>query len=158
MSRSRLERDVAGEYNTFLVYLLMLRVKEASARDIAYQLGFSSPALAVHHLEKLNGLKLVKKDRYGVYHVVPRRFGVLKFFFVVRKFIIPRSFFYAVLYGVIAVFSVFVLSGAVRDTALFFSLLGVVFHLVETVQFYRLLPKTGVQEVEQTVQENDLNS
>lgn len=45
--------------------------------------------------------------------------------------------------------------GAVRDTALFFSLLGVVFHFVETVQFYRLLPKTGVQEVEQTVQKND---
>jgi len=34
-------------------------------------------------------------------------------------------------------------------------LLGFGIHLVETVQFYRLLPKTGVQEVEQTVQEND---
>lgn len=155
MSRSRLERDVAGEYNTFRVYLLMLRVKKASARDIANQLGFSSPALAVHHLKKLNGLKLVNKDRYGVYHVVPRRFGVLKFFFVLRKFIIPRSFFYAVLYGLIAVFSVFLLSGAVRDTALCLSLLGVVFHVIETVQFYRLLPKTGVQEVEQSVQKND---
>ena len=156
MSRSRLERDVAGEYNTFRVYLLMLRVRDASGRDVAYQLGFSSPALAIHHLEKLDGLGLVKKDKYGVYHVVPRRFGVLKFFFVVRKFIVPRSLFYAVLYGMIAVFSVFVLSGAVRDTALFFSLLGAVVHLIETVQFYRLLPKTSaVQKVEQGVQEND---
>jgi len=155
LSRYKLERDVAGEYNTFRVYLLMLRVKKASARDIANQVGFSSPALAVHHLEKLNGLKLVKKDRYGVYNVIPRKFGMLKFFFVVRKFIIPRSFFYSFLYGTIAVFSVFVLSGAVRNTALFFSLLGVVFHLIETFQFYRLLPKTGVQEVEQTVQKND---
>jgi len=155
LSRSNLERDVAGEYNTFRVYLLMLRMRGASGRDVAHHLGFSSPALAVHHLEKLSGLRLVRKDEYGVYHVIPQKFGMLKFFFVVRKFIIPRSFFYAVLYGVIAVFSVFLLSGGARDTALFFSLLGVVFHLIETVQFYRLLPKTGVQEVEQSVQKND---
>lgn len=155
MSRSKLEKDVAGEYNTFRVYLLMLRIKTASARNVAHQLGFSSPALAVHHLEKLNGLKLVRKDRYGVYHVIPQKFGTLKFFFVVRRFIVPRSSFYAVLYGVIGVLSVFVLPEAIRDTALFFSLLGVVIHLIETVQFYRLLPRTGVQEVEQGVQKND---
>ena len=77
LSRSRLERDVAGEYNTFRVYLLMLRVKEASGRDVAHQLGFSSPALAVHHLEKLSSLELVKKDKYCVYHVIPQKFGML---------------------------------------------------------------------------------
>ena len=81
MSRSRLERDVAGEYNTFRVYLLMLRVKEASGRDVAHQLGFSSPALAVHHLKKLSGLRLVRKAKYGVYHVIHRKFGMLKFCF-----------------------------------------------------------------------------
>ena len=155
MSRFRLERDVAGEYNTFRIYLLMLRVKKASARDIAYQLGFSSPALAVHHLEKLNGLKLVKKDRYGVYHVIPRKFGMLKFFFVVRKFIVPRSFFYTLLYGVMAAFSFLMLSGAVRNVALLFSLLGFGIHLLETIQFYKVIPKTTVQKVEQSVQEND---
>jgi len=155
LSRSGLERDVAGEYNTFRVYLLMLRVKEASGRDVAHQLGFSSPALAVHHLEKLDGLGLVRKDRYGVYHVVPRRFGMLKFFFIVRKFIIPRSLFYALLYGVLAVFSLLMLSGVVGDVALLFSLLGFGIHLVETIQFYRILPKTTVQEVEQSVQKND---
>ncbi len=155
MRRSRLEREVAGEYNTFRVYLLMLRVREASGREVARRLGFSSPALAVHHLEKLKGLRLVDKDRDGVYRVVRRRFGVLKFFFVVRKFIVPRSFFYALLYGVLAVFSLFMLSGVVRNIALLFSLLGFGIHLVETMQFYRLLPKTTVQEVEQTVQKND---
>ena len=155
MSRSRLERDVAGEYNTFRVYLLMLRVREASGRDVARQLGFSSPALAVHHLEKLSDLKLVEKDRYGVYHVVPRRFGVLKFFFVVRKFIIPRSLFYTLLYGFLAVFSLLMLSGTVGYVALLFSLLGFGIHLVETIQFYRILPETTVPEVEQTVQKND---
>jgi len=155
LSQFRLEKDVAGEYNTFRVYLLMLRVREASARDVAHQLGFSSPALAVHHLKKMNGLKLVKKDKYGVYHVIPQKFGILKFFFVVRKFIIPRSFFYALLYGVLAVFSFLMFGGVMRFVALLFSLLGFGIHLVETIQFYRLIPKTAVQEVEQSVQEND---
>lgn len=152
-----LEREVAGEYNTFLVYLLMLRVKKASGREVARQLGFSSPALAVHHLEKLSRLKLVDKDRHGVYHVIRRKFGLLRFFVVVRKFIVPRTFFYMILYGIMALFSLLVLFGAVRYVALFFSLIGVVINLVETIQFYRVIPKTGVQEVEQTVQKNDLN-
>jgi hypothetical protein len=47
---SEFERDVAGEYNTFRVYLVLLRVRKASARDTAQLVGFSSPALAVHHL------------------------------------------------------------------------------------------------------------
>jgi hypothetical protein len=158
MGVTSFEREVAGEYNTFQVYLLMLRVKRASARDVAEQLGFSSPSLAIHHLEKLSGLKLVSKDQHGVYSVVPRKFGVLRFFFVVRRFIVPRAFFYTLLYVVMAVFSVFVLSDVVRGVALFFSLVGLAIHLVETVQFYRLIPKpeTGtVQEVEQAVQKND---
>lgn len=134
------ERKVAGEYNTFRVYLVLLRVGEGSAREVAELVGFSSPALAVHHLEKLKGLKLVNKDRYGVYHVVRRRFGILKFFFVLRKFIVPRSFFYAVLYGVLAVFSLLILSGAVRNVALLFSLLGFGIHLADTIQFYKVLP------------------
>jgi hypothetical protein len=156
MSKVRLEKEVAGEYNTFQVYLLMLRVRKASAREVAEQLGFSSPSLAIHHLEKLSGLKLVTKDRYGVYEVVLKKFGILKFFFVVRKFIVPRAFFYAMLYAVMAVFSVFVLSDVARIVALFFSLVSVIIHLAETVQFYRLIPKTSpVQEVEQFVQKND---
>jgi len=150
-----LEREVAGEYNTFRVYLVMLKVKQASARDVAQFVGFSSPALAVHHLEKLNDLKLVSKDAHGVYHVVRRRFGVLKFFFVVKRFIVPRSFFYAVLYGTLAVLSLLMLSGVVRNLAVLFSMLGLGIHVIETVQFYKVLPKLGVQEVEQPVQEND---
>lgn len=150
-----LEKEVAGEYNTFLVYLLMLRVNQASGREVARQLAFSSPALAVHHLEKLSQLKLVDKDRHGVYHVIRRKFGLLRFFVVVRKFIVPRTFFYMILYGVMAVGSFLVLSGAVRDVALLFSFIGIVISIIETIQFYRVIPKTGVQEIEQTVQKND---
>jgi len=156
MSGSRLEKEVAGEYNTFQVYLLMLKVKKASAREVAECLGFSSPSLAIHHLDKLSSLKLVRKDRYGVYEVVPRKFGILKFFIVVRRFIVPRTFFYMILYLAMAVFSFLLLVDVVRNVALLFSLLGIVFNAVETVEFYRLIPKAMfVQEVEQSVQKND---
>jgi len=156
MSSARLDREVAGEYNTFLVYLLMLRVRRASGRDVAERLGFSSPSLAVHHLEKLSNLKLVSKDRYGVYEVVPRKFGILRFFFVVKRFIVPRTFFYMILYLVMTAFSFFMLVDVTRNVALFFSLIGVVLNAIETVEFYRIIPKTvAVQEVEQNVQKND---
>ena len=155
MSRPKLEKEVAGEYNTFQVYLLMLKVKKASGREVAERLGFSSPSLAVHHLEKLISLKLVRKDRYGVYEVVPRKFGILKFFIVVRRFIVPRTFFYMIFYLVMAVFSFLLLIDMARNVALFFSLLGIIFNAVETVEFYRLIPKAmAVQEVEQPVQKN----
>lgn len=156
MSGPRLEKEVAGEYNTFQVYLLMLKVKKASAREVADQLGFSSPSLAIHHLEKLSSLKLVMKDRFGLYHVVSRRFGILKFFIVVRRTFVPRTFFYMILYMVVAIFSVFLLFDVARNVALLFSLMGAVTNFLETVQFYRVIPRTGpVQEVEQFVQEND---
>jgi hypothetical protein len=156
LSGARIEKEVAGEFNTFQVYLLMLKVKKASGREVAEQLGFSSPSLAVHHLEKLSGLRLVKKDQFGVYHVISRRFGILRFFFVVRQFIVPRTFFYALLYAVMVVFSVFLLSDVARMVALFFSLFGAVISVVETIEFYKLIPKTKpVQEVEQPVQKND---
>jgi hypothetical protein len=151
-----LEREVAGEYNTFRVYIVMLRVNEASARDVAQLAGFSSSALAVHHLEKLKSLNLVNKDPDGTYHVVRCRFGILKFFFLVKKIIVPRSLFYAVLYGVLIVFSLWQLSGTARVLAVLFSLLGFGIQLVETVQFYKILPQMHVQEVEQTVRENSL--
>lgn len=155
MSGSRLEKEVAGEHNTFQVYLLMLKVKKASAREVAEQLGFSSPSLAIHHLEKLSGLKLVSKDRYGVYEVVPRKFGLLRFFIVVRRFIVPRTFFYMILYLVVAVFSFFMLVDVARIVALFFCLIGVAANFIETIEFYRVMPKTSVLKVEQNVQKND---
>lgn len=150
------EREAGWEFNTFRVYLAVLRLGDCSARDVSRFLGFSSPALSVHHLEKLGSLGLVTKDSFGVYHVVRRRFGLLRFFVLVGKFVVPRSLFYALFYGVVGVFSLFLLSGVVRNVVLLFCVLGFVIHVVETVMFYRVLPKgEGVQKVEQAVQEND---
>ncbi len=74
-SEHELEKEVAGEYNTFRVYVYMLKVKRGSTREIQRTLGFSSPALALHHLQKLQNFGLITKDCYGIYHVVPRSYN-----------------------------------------------------------------------------------
>lgn len=79
--RNDLEKEVTGEYNTFRVYLLMLKLKKSSAREVQKALVFSSTWLATHHLEKLERLGLVRKNRYGDYHVVRKNFGILRFLF-----------------------------------------------------------------------------
>lgn len=136
-----LDKEVAGEYTTFKVYCFMLRAKEASPREVYSGTELSSPSLALHHLEKLEKLKLVFKDEWGKYHAFRRRFGVLRFFVLTGRWLIPRTLFYVVFYVLVAFGSVFTLPAGAREVALILSLLGFVNNLVETVDFYRVLPK-----------------
>ena len=135
-----LEREVAGEYTTFKVYLYLLRVKEVSPREIYRELGLSSPSLVLHHLEKLEKVGLVSKDAFGNYHVVKRKFGILRFFVVTGKWLIPRTVFYMIFFLLTAVGSMFMLPSSMREPALILSVVGFVTNLVETVYFYRVLP------------------
>jgi hypothetical protein len=95
--------------------------------------------LALHHLEKLEGLSLVKKDKNGVYHVVAKRFGVLRFFHKTGRWLVPRSFFYMMLYATIAVASAFLLPSGMRDVAIILSAIGFTTSLIDTVLFMRLI-------------------
>lgn len=137
-----LEEKVAGEYNTFRVYLYMLRAKRARAREVQRDLGFSSPRLATHHLEKLNELGLVRKENFH-YCVVPKSFGVLRLFFIVEKWIIPKSFFLVVIFLTMAV-TTYILQAQHPYLAMFLllSLIGLAVSVYLTIQFRRLLPKT----------------
>jgi len=135
---SVLEREVAGEYTTFRVYLFMLSVGTATSRQVFRELGLSSPSLALHHLEKLERLGLVSKDEHGRYQVIRRKFGVLRFFVVTGRWLIPRTLFYLLFFAVAAVVSLLMLPAGVREAALFLSLVGVLTNLVETLYFYRL--------------------
>lgn len=90
-----LERKVAGEYNTFRVYLHLMKVRKATARGVYKALGMSSTSLALLHLEKLDKLGLVQKNRYGTYHITSsKRFGTLRLFYLIGKWFVPRTFFY----------------------------------------------------------------
>jgi hypothetical protein len=133
------EERVGGEYVTFRVYVFLLRAVEASARDVFRGCGLSSPSLALHHLEKLEGLKLVRKDENGVYHVIARKFGVLRFFHKTGTWLLPRSFFYTILYAAIAIASALLLPSGMWEVAVIISAIGFTTSLVDTMLFLRLI-------------------
>lgn len=132
------EKEVAGEYTSFRIYLFMLKKKESTPREAYAELCLSSPSLAVHHFEKLERIRLLKKDEWGKYSVIPRRFGILRFFVITGKWLIPRTFFYVIFFILISVGSFWLPTGA-REVALILSLISIVTNLVETVDFYRVL-------------------
>jgi hypothetical protein len=139
-----LEKEVAGEYNTFRVYVFLLRHEEASSRDVQRALAFSSPWLATHHLIKLEQLGLVQKDPHGTYHVVRRQFSILRFFFLTGHWIVPHTLFLACLFGAMAVgFLLYLGQHPYFTVALALAVIGLVASIVETIRFYRLLPPTG---------------
>lgn len=139
-----MEKEVAGEYNTLKVYIFMLRNKEASSREVQSALGFSSTWLATHHLNKLEHLGLVKKDRYGKYHVIRKSFDILRFFFITGSWIVPHTLFLACLFAVMAIgFFIYLSQHPYFKVALAISVVGLIASIVETIRFYHVLPKTG---------------
>jgi len=138
-SENVLEERVGGEHVTFRVYVFLLRNGEGSVRDVYRGCSLSSPSLALHHLEKLDGLNLVRKDVNGVYHVIARKFGVLHFFYKTGAWLLPRSFFYMILYATIALASAFLLPSGMREVGIILSAIGFTTSLVDTVLFLRLI-------------------
>jgi hypothetical protein len=134
-----LEESVGGEYVTLRVYVFLLKAGESSVRDIYRGCGLSSPSLALHHLKKLEGLNLARRDENGVYHVIVKRFGVLRFFHKVGRWLLPMSFFYMFVYASIAVASVLFLPSGVWEVAILVSAVGFSTSLIDTVLFLRLI-------------------
>lgn len=139
VAESVLEERVGGEHVTFRVYVFLLRGGEASVRDVYRGCSLSSPSLALHHLEKLEGLNLVCRDEGGVYHAVARKFGVLRFFYRTGAWLLPRSFFYVMLYAAIGFASALLLPYGMREVGMILSALGFATNLVDTVLFLRLI-------------------
>ena len=136
-----LERDVVGQYNTFRVYIHMMKVKEATAREVYRALGMSSPSLALLHLDKLVNLGLAEKD-YGTYYIstMTKRIGMLKFFYLIRKWFVPRAFFYFLFFAsmmVVFLYLSFESQNYIVPAAV--ALLSALVNLYETLSFYRLL-------------------
>jgi hypothetical protein len=96
--------------------------------------------LALYHLEKLEGLGLVRKDENGVYHVIARRFGVLRFFHRTGTWLVPRSFYYVITYAAIALVSALLLPSGIMEAVIIMSVIGFTISLVDTVLFLRLIP------------------
>jgi len=92
--------------NTLRVYWHLLQASHSTVgpREVQRHLGFSSPALAVYHLEKLMELGLVQKVRgeYQLVRVV--NVGILKQFFKLGTFILPRYSLYAAMFTTLLIF------------------------------------------------------
>ena len=97
VSDAEIESQLKGK--TLLVYWFMLKSQETpvGVREIQRKLGFSSPSVAAHHLDKLYSLGLVEKSIRGEYVLAREvKVGVLRFFTRLGRFMIPRYLFYSV--------------------------------------------------------------
>ena len=96
---------------TLLVYWHMLRSprSKVGVREIQRSLGFSSPSVAAHHLDKLLSLGLIDKTGTGEYFLAQEvKVGLLRFFTRLGRFLVPRYLFYSVWFStMLAVYIIF---------------------------------------------------
>jgi hypothetical protein len=104
MSEEKIESILKG--NTLRVYWFLLHSPAGTvgARETQRGLKFSSPALAVYHLDKLIELGLAEKTN-GEYRLVKTvNVGVLKQFVRFGAFMLPRHFLYATMFTTLLIF------------------------------------------------------
>ena len=92
-----LESELKGK--TLIVYWHLLKSSgsKVGVREVQRKLGFSSPSVAVYHLDKLMSLGLVEKTVTGEYVLISEvKTGLLRFFTRLGRFLVPRYLFYSV--------------------------------------------------------------
>jgi predicted DNA-binding transcriptional regulator len=100
--KEKVEYELRGK--TLQVYLYLLRHgKAAGVREVQKALGFSSPSVAFHHLDKLINLGIIERDQYERYVLVKKvDAGILHSFINVAGLTLPRLGFYAAFFSTIA--------------------------------------------------------
>ena len=100
--KAKIEYELRGK--TLKVYLYVMRQgKPVGVREVQRELGFSSPSVAFHHMDKLTRLGIIEQDSMGNY-VLTKKVdpGILQAFVNVGKFSLPRLGFYAVFFTTVA--------------------------------------------------------
>ncbi|MHA1993674.1 MAG: winged helix-turn-helix domain-containing protein [Candidatus Hodarchaeales archaeon] len=97
--------ETAIKGTTLDVYFYLLRKKEAAGvREIQRGLGLSSPSVSSYHLEKLESLGVIRKNRFGNFEIAKKvDIGALNQFILVRNYTLPRFLFYAVFVSILFV-------------------------------------------------------
>lgn len=127
------ERNLVNEIQlrtAYRVYLNLLRLRAASAKDIQKSMEFPTVAQAKYHLKKLVDLGLAKQGEDGAFTATERKFGILRFFFRFRNSIIPMSAFYSAFFGLVTILLF------LRSPSLEILLLGALITLKEAVDTY----------------------
>jgi hypothetical protein len=119
--------------NTLRVYWVMLQNSKGSVgpRDVQRRLGFSSPNLAVYHLDKLVELGLATKQLGEYYLVDSVGVGFFRQFARVGSYVFPRQMLYASMWTTLFVFLVLTLRSLT-----FYSLFALIFGLLGLVIFW----------------------
>jgi len=131
---------------TLLVYWYLLRSPSSSVgvREVQRSLGFSSPSVAAHHLDKLLSLRVVDKSGTGEYFLVQEvKVGILRFFTRLGRFLIPRYLFYSVWFStMLIVYLIFYgQSGCIHNVvAIIFGLAACFVLWFETLRLWREKP------------------
>lgn len=104
MNEEKIETTLKG--NTLRVYWYLLGKSDgiAGARELQRALGFSSPALAVYHLDKLADVGLIENTNAGYQLIKTVNVGVLKQFIRFGTFMLPRFFLYATMFTTLTIF------------------------------------------------------
>jgi hypothetical protein len=102
-NRDKIEYELRGK--TLQVYMYLLAHGSAvGVREVQKELGFSSPSVAFHHLDKLVNLGILEKDQYERYVLVKKvDAGIMSAFVNVGRLTLPRLGFYAAFFSTIAV-------------------------------------------------------
>jgi hypothetical protein len=140
------EEKIASELrgNTLRAYWALMNAKDGvlGVRELQRRLGFSSPALASYHLNKLVEMKLVVTER-GDYRLLREvRVGVLKQFIKLGTFMFPRYVLYATMFTTLLLYLLVNLKEFTFYSvfALILGLLGSVIFWYETVRVWRQKP------------------
>jgi len=139
-----IESELKGK--TLLVYWHFLKspTSAVGVREIQRSLGFSSPSVAAHHLEKLLSLGLVEKTKTGEYFLVQQvKVGMLRFFTKVGRFLVPRYLFYSVWLTTMLIFYIMFYghTGDVHNlTALIFGISSSLILWCETIRLWKEKP------------------
>ncbi len=138
----RIASELRG--NTLRVYWYVLNASGhvVGVREVQRALSFSSPTLALYHLDKLRELGLVAKDS-GEYRLVKEvKVDILKQFMRVGRVFVPRFALYASLFTALSI--VFLLNLGLLDLKAFFGMIfglgGSAIFWFETVKTWRQRP------------------
>ncbi len=138
--RDRVDYELRGK--TLTVYLYLLKYgKAVGVREIQKELGFSSPSVAFHHLDKLLELGVVEKDQYERY-VLARKVdsGILHSFVSIAGLTLPRLGFYAAFFTTIAAAYLLINRGSLDLYALIGTVGGAAIFWYEAWRVWRRKP------------------
>jgi DNA-binding transcriptional ArsR family regulator len=139
-----LESALKGKTLLVYWYLLQQPSHAVGVREVQRALGFSSPSIAMHHLEKLQDLGLIRKKGTGEYVLEEEiKVGILRFFTRMGRFLVPRYLFYSALFStMLTAYLILCTLSQIAPSfyAVMFGLIASIAFWFETIRLWRAKP------------------